>query len=88
MCSEPLAVVFTSRGQNGDGLFSYGPETAGQLWYRLSEGGPELVLPVPGPDRTPGLRTRFRAQAETRTSHFLDTHAESLCVVQVAYESR
>ena len=86
MCGEPLAVVFTSRGRNGDGLFSCGPETAGQLWYRLSEGGPELVLTVP--DRTPGLRTRFRAEAETWTSHFLDAHAESLCVVQVAYESR
>lgn len=81
-------MVFTSRGRNGDGLFSCGPETVGQLWYRLSEGGPELVLPVPGLDGTPGLRTWFRAQAETRTSHFLDAHPESLCVVQGAYESR
>ena len=83
-------MVFTFRGRNENGVFSCGPETVGQLQYRLSEGGPELVLPVPGLDGTPGLRTRFRAQAqaETRTSHFLDAHPESQCVVQGAYESR
>ena len=48
MCSDLLAVVFISHGQNGDGSFSCGPEAAGRPQYRQAEGDPEPILLAAG----------------------------------------